>query len=103
MPPFSARVTRQLDGSFSIRRGSRLAQFVARTSGDTMARKSKNTSVALLSVEALFKPRDEVADAISSRAAELAKANRTVDGDQDPSRENSCHGTVAVRVHNVAM
>jgi DNA-binding protein H-NS len=36
-----------------------------------MARKSKNTSVASMSIEALFRLRDEVAEAISSRAIEL--------------------------------
>jgi DNA-binding protein H-NS len=38
-----------------------------------MARTSKSTPIASMSIEALFKLRDEVTEAISSRAAELRK------------------------------
>jgi DNA-binding protein H-NS len=63
-----------------------------------MARKSKNTSVASMSIEALFKLRDEVAEAISSRAAELRKQLEQLTGTKTrgrkpgPRRKNSRKG-----------
>jgi DNA-binding protein H-NS len=67
-------------------------------SGDTMARKSKNRSVASMSIEALFRLRDDVTEAISSRAAELRKQLEQLTGTKTrgrkpgPRRKNSRKG-----------
>jgi DNA-binding protein H-NS len=56
-----------------------------------MARKSK-TSVASMSIEALFNLRDEVAEAISSRAAELRKQLEQLTGTKTRGRKPGPNG-----------
>lgn len=63
-----------------------------------MATKTKNTSIGSMSIEALFKLRDEVAETISSRAAELRKQLEQLTGTKTrgrkpgPIRKNSRKG-----------
>jgi DNA-binding protein H-NS len=52
-----------------------------------MARKSNNTSVASMSIEALFKLRDEVTNALASRAAELRKQLEQLTGTKTRGRK----------------
>jgi DNA-binding protein H-NS len=63
-----------------------------------MARKSKTTSVASLSIEALFRLRDEVTEAISSRAAELQKQLQQLTGTKTRGRKPVLNGRKGKKV-----
>jgi DNA-binding protein H-NS len=55
--------------------------------GEHMAKKSKSTSIASMSIDALFKLRDEIADAISSRASDLRKQLESLTGEKTRGRK----------------
>jgi DNA-binding protein H-NS len=65
--------------------------------GGTMARKSKNT-VTSMSIKALFKLRDEVAEAIASRAAELRRQLDELTRTKTRGRKRGPNGTKGRKV-----
>jgi DNA-binding protein H-NS len=67
-----------------------------------MAKRGRKSSLASMSVDALFKLRDDVAKALSSRAAELqrqiaALGRGVVDNGRKPSRRGRKTGKVAAK------